>query len=309
MAADQSPFHPYQMRFNDVYEERPDGKVRKGHRSSVVVLRALCKIDQNLYAIKQFKDPTSDDVNEAGILRELEHPNIVKYCGCFRDTIRVTSPMRTAGCNGDNTLPEATTTIAQEETAQDQPRQPVLYIVMELCDMSLQEYLEIHTQELAPRDVWSVFRQLWEALQYLIDKKVEHGDIKTTNVLLKRKAGNGTQLSQYAIKVADFGLACRRTRGRLLYQSVEVHDLNEGNRDIRFLGVLLLKLLYHPSLNDRQIQDALKPEPQLPSHLEPGQKAILRELLNPDQSMEKIRAFINLNHPENKPTTTHSGPL
>jgi NIMA (never in mitosis gene a)-related kinase len=92
---------------------------------------------------------------EVEILKELDHPNIIKYYNSFH----------------------------QED---------YLYIIIELIDgMTLAEYIasvsEKH-QTIPEEEVWNIFIQLCEALRYLhIEKRVVHRDIAPTNVMINRK--------------------------------------------------------------------------------------------------------------------------
>lgn len=106
---------------------------------------------------------------EVSILKDLTHPNIIKYFNSFADRSSV-------------------------------------YIVMELLDgYSLADYIISQSEKklrVKETIVWQVFIQLTAALRYLhVDKRIIHRDLAPGNVLI-----SGDQMQ---IKLADFGLAKR----------------------------------------------------------------------------------------------------
>lgn len=103
------------------------------------------------------KDSNVGDVicREVAILKELDHPNIIKYYNSF--------------CQGE-----------------------YLYIVMELIEgMTLADYIQSMSekkQKLTEDEVWDIFIQVCEALRYLhAERHVVHRDIAPSNIMISRQ--------------------------------------------------------------------------------------------------------------------------
>eukprot|EP00826_Nyctotherus_ovalis_P059872 TRINITY_DN8364_c0_g1_i12.p1 TRINITY_DN8364_c0_g1~~TRINITY_DN8364_c0_g1_i12.p1 ORF type:complete len:388 (-),score=118.85 TRINITY_DN8364_c0_g1_i12:132-1295(-) len=150
---------------------------------------------------------------EVEILKELNHPNIIKYYNSFH----------------------------QED---------YLYIIIELIDgMTLAEYIasvsEKH-QTIPEEEVWSIFIQLCEALRYLhVEKRVVHRDIAPTNVMVNRKGtvklmdfGLAKDLEQQSGMLKSFA-------GTVVYSCPEiVQNLPYTSKaDIWSLGCVMYELM------------------------------------------------------------------
>jgi len=127
--------------------------VQKGDNKYAMKEIALNSFDSTM---KSAKGEVGDTISrEVTILKEIDHPNIIKYYNSF----------------------------GQGE---------YLYIVMELIEgMTIQDYIASISekkQKLAEEEIWDIFIQLVSALRYLhVDRHVVHRDIAPTNVMINKK--------------------------------------------------------------------------------------------------------------------------
>ncbi|WZH39343.1 kinase-like domain-containing protein [Fusarium acuminatum] len=106
-----------------------------------------------VYAGKSSPEAVKHLRKEAKILRNLSHPNIVKYIEYYEE--------------------------------RDYPSANVL--VMELCaGGSLQTMINNHTEGLTQKDTLHVLNQVSQAIEYLHSKKRFHGDLKPRNILIRK---------------------------------------------------------------------------------------------------------------------------
>ena len=86
-----------------------------------------------------------------------------------------------------------------------------LSIVMELCDTSLYNYIKSHKARGMPkRDKLKILHDVTNALIYLHDEHIVHGDLRSPNVLLvntRSRVESSDEQLQITAKVADFDLA------------------------------------------------------------------------------------------------------
>ena len=151
-------------------------------------------------------------INEINILKEMNHPNIVK----------------------------------QYETIKDE-RNSKLYIVMEYCDGEDLEKLinkyKFHKKLVDEKLIWNILIQALRALNYIHnEKKILHRDIKPSNIFLDKNSN---------IKLGDFGLSKKFYNeysntiiGTPIYMSPELLERKPYNvkTDIWALGCSLYEL-------------------------------------------------------------------
>lgn len=165
------------------------------------------------------QEVVAEDINlEVHLLRQLDHPNVVRY---FTSFITGAGPAST------------------------------LWIVMEFCSgVPLQALTasakEKGLQKLPEQQAWRIFVQICLALRYLhIDKRIAHRDLSPNNVLV--------QSHSLAVKVTDFGLARQKGGaaslmksmvGTILYCSPEIvqHRPYTNKVDVWALGCLLYRM-------------------------------------------------------------------
>lgn len=125
--------------------------------------------DKNV-AIKQIPLETlAEDSEEISLLRQLDHPNVVRYyCSFQRDNSK--------------------------------------YIVLDKCDCTLVSFVEGGKQDAFNRtDAMSknAIAQITEGLRYLHNREIIHKDLKPTNILIKRLDG----ADNLCFRISDFGMS------------------------------------------------------------------------------------------------------
>jgi len=210
----------------DIYDELDDlgegayGVVKKvSLKENPETIRAMKIIPKDMIA----EGESISLLNEIDILKKLEHPNIVKIYECFFD------------------------------------EKHYIYIVSELCDQ--EDLLGKLTKlgSISELVVKSLMCQILNAVSYLHDNKVFHGDIKLENIMLyKTSKQNGIRFTNdttdYEVKLTDFGYSkfLKKKKhnklsgivGTSIYCSPEVIDnLYDERSDEWSCGVLMYILL------------------------------------------------------------------
>ena len=154
--------------------------------------------------------------NEIEIMKELDHPNIIKLYDVYIDI-----------------------------------KNEYLYLIMEFCDGGdLSDYINDYTLDLT--QVKEFITSLKNGLEYLCNRGVVHRDLKPHNILIKRDHINPNKL---IIKIADYGLSAFTEDGSLmktmcgspLYMSPEIieHQKYTAKSDLWSIGIIIYQLIYH----------------------------------------------------------------
>ncbi|XP_037937136.1 membrane-associated tyrosine- and threonine-specific cdc2-inhibitory kinase isoform X2 [Teleopsis dalmanni] len=160
-----------------------------------------------------------------------------------------------------------------------------LYMQMELCQESLEHYLE-RKKEIPEEKIWSILLDLLLALKSLHDRNLIHLDIKLDNVLIG---------DDDSCKLADFGLVIdvdkanrhEATEGDSRYMAPEImQGVFSKAADIFSLGVTMLELscnLELPSNGQlwQQLRKGLLPESFI-KDISLDLQQIIKQMMTPD---------------------------
>lgn len=169
-------------------------RARDKRNSQIVALKRLIIHKENsgfpLCAVREIK-----------FLKSLNHKNIVRLNdivtskGCENlDTVIKPDPAKIAAARGERKERE-------EIPNRDLQRCGNLYLVFEYMEHDLGGLIDAK-YKFNLREIKCIMKQLLEVLEYLIEKKVMHRDIKSSNILIS---------NHHHLKLADFGLARSRT--------------------------------------------------------------------------------------------------
>lgn len=195
------------------------------------------KLDDNKYAIKKvplLEINSIKSLNEVRNLSKLEHKNIIRYYTTWIEL-------------GEN-LSELLDDESNDKIIDNNKKIiPILYIQMELCDMSLRDYLDKRNYSGDKIDIIKEkekFIEILDGVKYIHDQNMIHGDLNPSNIFIK----NGH------IKIGDFGLSkkldnCDSVKhynyGNVLYLSPEQlsNNLISQKADIYSLGLIYYELI------------------------------------------------------------------
>ena len=208
--------------------------IRELYRSSAgAVYCAKFRYDNKKYVLKERTLPElgrrKDIMNEVNLLSQLNHPNVVRCEGFFRD-------------EGRNSL----------------------FIVLEYCQGGdLKALLDGQSRSNGNRKeyfdektIWHIFVQLCDGLKHLHEHGIVHRDLKTMNIMV---INTKKHKHRYDVKIADLGVSRQLSEdtmmlqtfyGTPLYLSPELVENKQYNEktDLWSLGVILYELatLSHP---------------------------------------------------------------
>ena len=158
---------------------------QKTNTSYLIATKVINKKKMEASSTKKYLE------NEINILKELEHPNIVKFYELFQTNSNY-------------------------------------YIMMEYCNggelsKCLKLYKSVYKETFNIEIVQYLMRQIIDAFCYIHSKKIIHRDVKLDNILLSFDNGNDkTNLNMMAgkIKIIDFGLATKLSYTNLTYTAL-----------------------------------------------------------------------------------------
>eukprot|EP00746_Dinoflagellata_sp_MGD_P009654 gnl/MRDRNA2_/MRDRNA2_119682_c0_seq1.p1 gnl/MRDRNA2_/MRDRNA2_119682_c0~~gnl/MRDRNA2_/MRDRNA2_119682_c0_seq1.p1 ORF type:complete len:472 (-),score=111.78 gnl/MRDRNA2_/MRDRNA2_119682_c0_seq1:62-1477(-) len=236
------------------------GSVFKAKHKDTQALRAVKNIDK-----KGIKDPKKFEL-EMSIMKEIDHPNVVRLYETFMDF-------------------------------------KSYYLVMEICDGGelFDRILEEgETGGFTEEKVATFMKQILGAMYYIHSHNIAHRDIKPENFLMQDKNKNSSGYN--TIKVIDFGLACKFSEGTKMttkagtpyYVAPQVLQGSYDHKcDIWSCGVIMYILLcgYPPFYGDSDneiLAMVRKGEFDFPDEewdsVDPRTKEIIKEMLCFDDS-------------------------
>ena len=181
----------------------------------------------------------------------------------------------------------------------------VAYLVLELCEQSLQKYTDrTNVETLDEQALLEILRQISEGLQHLHRNNVVHMDIKPGNILVKCDGAGERFL------LGDFGLATIAKAGQEIQEGdtrfmppellqFECSSIELQRSDIFSLGATMLSLALGRDLpkNGSKWQDLRKGRlPPLPLNFSKDFENLVRAMMNPNPSLRPTANDL-LKHP------------
>ncbi|CAD8091620.1 unnamed protein product [Paramecium sonneborni] len=127
--------------------------------------------------------------------------------------------------------------------------QQYAYLVMEKCDMDIEQYLQQKQFNLSEEEVLDIFQQIVTGYLKIMSFKLIHRDLKPQNILVKLI----DQTQRPIFKIIDFGVGKVLTQnltttqaGTPIYTAPEIffHNGHNNQCDIFSLGVMMYYLVY-----------------------------------------------------------------
>ncbi len=179
------------------------------------VYKVFHLFEKKYYAVKKIfivQDLISDDYdifNEIQLYSGLIHPNVVRYYSSWVD-IDLTS------------IIEFNKTL---DISEDEPINklcPILFIQMELCDMTLREYFLTQMEEDSLTIRMQYFKQILDGVEYLHSNNLMHRDLKPDNIFIKKTEAG------LLLKIGDFGLTKNNSSNKL--KNIKEQEYKELNK-------------------------------------------------------------------------------
>ena len=203
------------------------------------VYKCKNKIDNVSYALKIISlngENYEKIFRESRIMATLNHKNIVKY-----NTSWIDNSYKFPEIKGLEYDSDGSSSVTQLETTHNY----YLFIQMELCEMSLTDYL-LNT-DFNYRERLNIFKEMVLGVNYLHSNNIIHRDLKPSNILLDKSG---------VVKISDFGMSTTLLDskdkqvgsdllGTLLYNGPEVTKRNEYScySDMYSIGIILYEML------------------------------------------------------------------
>ncbi|CAE7766487.1 CPK2 [Symbiodinium sp. CCMP2456] len=244
------------------------GTVRKARDRSLGTMRAVKRIDK----AKSFA--LEDVRKEIEMLREMDHPSIVRLYAAYEDSVSI-------------------------------------YLVMELCEGGELFDRLIEESHLTEPAVQTIMRQVFGAVAHCHDKHIVHRDLKPENFILQKR---DAPVDKNPLKLIDFGLAehcepgdfMHTAFGTILYVAPEVLQQQYDRAcDIWSCGVMMYCLLcgsppFHGSSDAEIMHRVMRGKFSMRgtrwSPVSDVAKNLIEQCLNKDRQ-KRITAADALNHP------------
>jgi cyclin-dependent kinase 12/13 len=142
-------------------------------------------------------------IREIKFLKSLQHKNIVRLKdivtskGCEHMEVTVKPNASKQAADEKEREKEAKGERDNSKILPQLHRMGTLYLVFEYIEHDLGGLID-SKYKFSPRSIKCIMKQLFEVLDFLLERKVLHRDIKSSNILIS---------SRHQVKLADFGLA------------------------------------------------------------------------------------------------------
>lgn len=219
-------------------------KINKGGFG--VVYKTQHKLDKMYYAIKKIPlkninvEENTKVLNEAKLLANLQHPNIIRY---YSTWIELNNTIIDMDSDSIDSLSDSSKSLNYDDFQQTYTS--VIYIQMELCPLSLKEYLAIN--KISDDKKYKIIMDIMNVIKYIHSKNIIHCDLSLTNILIDENDN---------IKLCDFGLGeylgpCdkyiikSKSYGTLIYCAPESLKDNKYSykTDIYSLGIIMFEII------------------------------------------------------------------
>lgn len=230
------------------------------------VYKMVHTIDQQPYAIKVVPVEDSSEVAEVKVMAKINHPNIVRYYGSWM-------------------LPYSVSNEYDDDEEGVVAAAKYLYIQMEFCPITLQEWLITRTPILSPK---KILKDLANGLSYLHNMNLVHRDLKTSNILI----GNDNNA-----KIGDFGLATIYSQRKIEPESdtyicpwAKTSGVFTKESDIYSLGIIYFEVLYPmKTMTERaKVIQALK-KGIYPDNFPVTWRSYISQMLGPPEKRQSIK--------------------
>ena len=161
------------------------------------VFKAKPKSGKSFFAVKVVELPSDKKEREkvcleSQALEHLNHPNILKLFETWTEDITAEFLLDMESSDEESFTGEDTHSFLSVQSQKTLSR---MFMMMELCDATLTEWLEQNLKR-TRFHYYEIFRQICKALDHIHKSKLIHRDIKPSNIFMQNNL----------VKVGDFGL-------------------------------------------------------------------------------------------------------